>query len=214
MADRTARGFFITLEGGEGSGKSTLLKALAAHFEAHGQHVIVTREPGGTPLAEHIRNLVLYPPENSGQFSAMAEALLMNAARRDHVEKKIAPALRAGSFVICDRFADSTRVYQGYCGGVSIDALKQMDGHVLSDCRPNLTLILDVDAVVAKTRRLARGANDVFEARGDAFHAEVRAGFQSIAQQEPDRCVMIDANSDEAEVLSAALAEISVRLPT
>ena len=139
---QTARGRFITLEGGEGTGKSTLQAALRDRLAGQGVDVVLTREPGGTPRAEAIRALVLTPPGGKA-FSPLAEALLMNAARSDHLDELIRPALSAGRWVICDRFSDSTRVYQGVSGEVSPEALQSLVAHVVDPTRPDLTLILD-----------------------------------------------------------------------
>ncbi|HPE48264.1 MAG TPA: dTMP kinase [Hyphomonas sp.] len=206
------RGRFITLEGGEGSGKSTLLKELAARLEAAGKTVVCTREPGGTALAESVRNLVLHPP--AGQhWSPMAEALLMNTARTDHLEKLIRPALERGDWVLCDRFADSTRVYQSVSGGVSEDVLKLMEGFVVGETRPDMTLVLDAPVEAAAERREARaGTADTFEARGHEFHEKVRAAFLRIAQKEPARCVLIDASRQVDEVANAAWTAVQERL--
>jgi dTMP kinase len=206
------RGHFITLEGGEGTGKSTLLAALRDKLEATGQTVVLTREPGGTELAEAIRNLVLYPPK--GQvWSSMAEALLMNAARTDHLEKKIRPALAAGSWVLCDRFADSTRVYQSVQNGVGIDVLRMLENSVLGETRPELTLVLDAPVEQAASRRADRGQDvDTFEMRDLAFHEAVRQAFIDVARSEPERCMLLDASRSPNEVANTAWHEIETRL--
>ena len=206
------RGRFITLEGGEGTGKSTLLEALRERLEVAGRPVMVTREPGGTELAETIRNLVLHPPE--GQvWSSMAEALLMNAARTDHLEKKIRPALAAGSWVLCDRFADSTRVYQSVQNGVGVEVLKMLESSVLGETRPDLTLVLDAPVEKAALRRAERGGHaDTFELRDKAFHEDVRQAFIDVARSEPERCVLLDASREADEVAQNAWHEIENRL--
>ncbi|WP_084399820.1 dTMP kinase [Henriciella aquimarina] len=206
----TTRGRFITVEGGEGTGKSTLIRSLAEALEADGNSLLVTREPGGTPLAEEVRALVLSPPENE-HWSALAEALLINAARADHVEKKILPALKAGEWVLCDRFADSTLVYQG-AGGVSEDVLLAMQAEVTRKARPDLTLVLDGPVDKLLGRRAQRGTSDVFEARPNSFHEEVRAGFLKIAEREPGRCVIIDALQTPAAMLKDARRAVRERL--
>ncbi|ABI77617.1 thymidylate kinase [Hyphomonas neptunium ATCC 15444] len=208
----TAAGHFITLEGGEGTGKSTLAKALARKLEAHGIGVVVTREPGGTPLAEAARQLLLHPPEGEA-WSPLSEALLVNAARRDHLEKLIRPALARGDWVICDRFADSTRVYQSIEGGVDVSALLSIEREVLGDTVPSMTLILDVSLDVASKRRTARaGALDTFERRPKAFHEAVRAAFQDIARSEPARCRLIDTDVTPDQVLDAAWKQVATLL--
>lgn len=206
------RGCFITLEGGEGTGKSTLLASLRDRLEANGLEVIQTREPGGTVLAESIRQMVLHPPEGQ-TWSPMAEALLMNAARTDHLEKRIRPALADGRWVLCDRFADSTRVYQSVQGGVSLDVLKMLEGSVLGETRPDLTLVLDAPVEQTAGRRAGRGnTKDAFEVRNKSFHDAVRQAFISIARAEPQRCVLLDASRPAEEVADLAWTKVSERL--
>ena len=205
------RGRFITLEGGEGTGKSTLLSALRMRLEQAGLTVVQTREPGGTELAEAIRNLVLHPPEGQA-WSSMAEALLMNAARTDHLEKKIRPALTAGNWVLCDRFADSTRVYQSVQNGVGLGVLKMLEDSVLGETRPDLTLVLDTPVDQAAGRRIERGGHaDSFEQRDESFHKAVRQAFIDIARSEPDRCVLLDASCTAGEVAASAWQHIEAR---
>jgi len=206
------RGRFITLEGGEGTGKSTLMSALRARLEAAGKRVVETREPGGTVLAEAIRNFVLHPPEGQ-TWSPMAEALLMNAARTDHLEKRIRPALEDGTWVLCDRFADSTRVYQSVQGGVSLSVLKLLEGSVLGETRPDLTLVLDAPVEQTAGRRAGRGGTaDTFEIRGKPFHEAVRQAFIDVARSEPDRCILLDASRPAEDVAAAAWKQIATRL--
>ena len=207
MSERPA-GRFITLEGGEGTGKSTLAKGLAQKLEAAGIRTVLTREPGGTPLAEAARHLLLHPPEGEA-WSPLSEALLVNAARRDHLEKLIRPALARGDWVICDRFADSTRVYQSVSGGVAQSTLLSIEREVLGDTLPSMTLVLDVSLDVARERRAVRaGAMDTFERRPEAFHEAVRAAFLKIAEAEPARCRVIDAGQSAGQVLEAAWGDI------
>lgn len=206
------RGRFITLEGGEGTGKSTLQAALRDRLAGEGLNVVLTREPGGTPKAEAIRALVLTPPGGKA-FSPLAEALLMNAARSEHLESLIRPALAEGSWVICDRFADSTRVYQGISGSVSSDVIRALETHVVGETRPDLTLVLDAPVSVALTRRAARNAQqDVFEQRGAEFHQAVRQGFAEIARREPNRCKLIDASRSPEQVVDAAWQHVALLL--
>ncbi|MFN7055480.1 dTMP kinase [Hyphomonas sp.] len=208
-----ARGRFITLEGGEGTGKSTLARALAARLEALGLTVLVTREPGGTPLAEAARGLLLHPP-GEDTWAPLSEALLVNAARQDHVARRIRPALEAGHWVICDRFADSTRVYQGLAGSVPMALLRAIETEVLGGTVPDLTLVLDAPLDVTLARRVDRGgAQDTFEARGEAFHTAVREAFLQVAAAEPERCAVIDAALAPEQVLEAAWPRISALLP-
>lgn len=203
-------GIFITLEGGEGAGKSTLQQALADRLQAIGYEVITTREPGGTQLAEAVRDLVLHPPGDD--WSPMAEALLMNAARDDHLNKVIKPALDRGAWVICDRFSDSTLAYQSVSGGVSVSKLKKLESIVVGKSKPDLTLILDAPIGQLRVRRGSE--SDAFEDRGMEFHHAVREAFLEIADNEPDRCVVIDALQKPQEVLTDALKAIKSHVET
>ena len=195
-----AQGRFITFEGIDGSGKSTQAKALAAKLKASGQDVILTREPGGSPGAEEIRNLVL--TGDPDRWSAETEILLFTAARRDHLEKTINPALEAGQTVISDRFADSTRVYQGATRGDLQEMVDQL--HRLMIARePDLTFIIDMDPDIALARGLARNSGeDRFEDFGLSFQQTLRAGFLQLAQGYPDRCILIDGNRPAEDVSS------------
>ncbi len=194
-----AAGKFITFEGGEGSGKSTQAQRLAALVGAAGIEVVLTREPGGTPFAEQVRNLIL--SGSTAKHGATAEALLFFAARADHVETLIHPALAAGKWVICDRFTDSTRVYQGAAGSVSADAIESLNRIAAGATQPDLTLLLDIDAAVglarANERRKTGGKGstgaDPYEQRSLAFHERLRQGYLAVAKADPDRCRVIDA---------------------
>lgn len=200
------RGLFVTLEGGEGVGKSTLASSLKARADASGIPVYLTREPGGTQAAEQIRDVVLHTPDTD-PLSPVAQALLMNAARADHYEKRIAPALERGELIICDRFADSTRVYQGVGGGMSIDAILALERISFDNNHPALTLILDAAPAALLERRQSRDSAtnpDAFEARDLAFHERVRTGFLDIANQAPDRCVVLDALTPAEALADAA----------
>jgi len=205
-----AKGRFITLEGGEGAGKSTLQAALAEHLKAQGLEVVITREPGGTPLAEAVRSLALHPPEGDA-WTPLAEALLMNAARKDHLDKLIRPALTRGAWVICDRFSDSTRAYQSAGGGVKLAVLKSMETQVLGDTRPDLTIILDAPPEDLLARR--DGETDAFEARGVMFHRAVRRAFLRVADEEPERCLVVNALLSPGRVLKDCVEAIEARLP-
>ncbi|MEE9380866.1 MAG: dTMP kinase [Hyphomonadaceae bacterium] len=204
------RGQFITLEGGEGSGKSTLQMALVEKLSALDASLIVTREPGGTPLGEAVRKLALHPPDGEA-WTPMAETLLMYTAREDHLEKLIRPALERGDWVLCDRFADSTRAYQSAGGGVSKALVEALDKAVVGDTQPDLTFILDADPEALQTRRTARGETDAFEARGLEFHRLVRSAFLDIAKENPDRCAVIDALANPADVLEQTWRVIEER---
>lgn len=188
------RGKFISFEGGEGSGKSTQIKLLAERLAAAKLRAIVTREPGGSPGAEIIRHLVL-----SGMGKLLgpdAETLLFAAARDDHVRTVIRPALNQGTWVLCDRFSDSTRAYQGRLGNVPQGVLNAMQRVTIGDLKPDLTIILDLPVEIGLKRAAARrgaGAPDRFEAEDIGFHQELRDAYRQIAAEDPDRCVLIDA---------------------
>ncbi|OXE35519.1 MAG: dTMP kinase [Phenylobacterium zucineum] len=196
------RGKFITLEGGEGVGKSTQIRRLIARLSDQGREVVATREPGGSPGAESIRDLVLRG--TADRWSPVTETLLMYAARRDHIERVIAPALAAGRWVVCDRYADSTRAYQGAAGGVDPAFIAALETYVLEDVRPDLTLVLDLDPSVGLARATERAGGEMrFESKGAAFHTRLRQAFLDIAAQEPARCAVIPASGspDEVEAL-------------
>lgn len=193
------RGRFITFEGGEGSGKSTQIKLLADHLAAGGIRTCVTREPGGSPGAEIVRHLVL---SGVGKvLGASGEALLFAAARDDHVHNVIEPALKDGVWVLCDRFIDSTRVYQGRIGSADINLILAMERVTIGGLTPDLTLILDVPAETGLARaakRRGREAPDRFEAEDIDFHRQLREAYRQVAADEPDRCILIDATTDVA----------------
>jgi dTMP kinase len=190
------RGRFITFEGGEGTGKSTHAAMLVARLRQFGIRAQLTREPGGSPGAEIMRYILL-----SGAARPLgpnAEAVLFAAARDDHLTTLIRPALEAGKWVVCDRFADSTRIYQGVAGNVDPMAIRAMERIIVGDTKPNLTFILDVPAKEGMRRASnRRGADDVDRFEGEAltFHERLRDGFLTLAANEPERCVLIDATS-------------------
>jgi dTMP kinase len=206
------RGRFITFEGGEGSGKSTQIRTLAERLDAAKLRAIVTREPGGSPGAEIIRHLLL-----SGVGKLLgpeAETLLFSAARDDHVRTVIMPALNQGVWVLCDRFSDSTRVYQGRLGKVDPAVLNAMERVTIGDLKPDLTIILDVPVEVGMQRAAKRrgtGAADRFEAEDIKFHQELREAYQQIAAAEPERCVLIDATAEPATVAANIWAALRDR---
>ena len=206
-----ALGRFITLEGGEGAGKSTQARRLAARLEAAGRRAVVTREPGGSEGAETIRALLVTGAAD--RWSPITETLLMYAARRDHIERTIAPALAAGDWVVSDRFADSTRAYQGAGGGAPGSLIQALERYVLDGTRPDLTLILDLPVDAAHARIAGRThAETRFEAKGEAFHQRLREGFLAIARVEPGRCVVIDAAQPVEAVEAAIWAAVAGRL--
>jgi dTMP kinase len=193
----SGRGRFISFEGGEGSGKSTQIKKLAERLEAGKLRAIVTREPGGSPGAEIIRHLVL---SGMGKLlGAEAETLLFAAARDDHVRTVILPALNQGTWVLCDRFSDSTRAYQGKLGKVAPAVLNAMERVTIGNLKPDLTIILDVPVEVGLKRaaeRRGNGAPDRFESEDVRFHQQLRDAYREIAAANPERCVLIDATPD------------------
>ncbi|MBU1326220.1 MAG: dTMP kinase [Alphaproteobacteria bacterium] len=202
-----SRGRFITFEGGEGAGKSTQARRLADVLRARGHDVVLTREPGGSPGGERIRALVV-----SGQaadWSPLTETLLMFAARDDHLNAVIRPALAAGKWVVCDRFSDSTRAYQGAAGGVDPAVVEALDAAVVGADQPDLTLVFDLPANLGLSRALARGEGETrFESKGADFHDRLAAAFRRIAAAHPERCRLIDADGDVDVVAARVLAAV------
>jgi dTMP kinase len=207
----TAPGRFITIEGGEGTGKSTQVGLLVEALQRQGIAVTRTREPGGSPGGERVRQLLL---EGAGdRWDAVGEALLLFAARRDHVTRIIKPALEAGNWVVSDRFLDSTVAYQGYGRGMPRDDIVLLRRIAIGDFSPDLTIILDLPAAEGLARVSQRAAaTDRFERLDAAFHERLRAGFQRIAADDPGRCVLIDAAGDPASVHQRAFAAVAARL--
>lgn len=196
-------GLFITLEGGEGGGKSTQSRLLKEKLEKMGRDVVLTREPGGTPEAEKIRALIVN--RDGGNWTPEAETLLIFAARVMHLEQLIKPALAAGKIVICDRFTDSTRAYQGYAGGMDLKYIENIKQDAIGDLEPDLTFILDLPTDMGLGRaggRMAKnGSNeDRFEGKGAAFHEKLRQGFLTIAKKDSERCHVIDATASIEKV--------------
>jgi len=212
-------GKFITLEGGEGAGKSTQAPRLAAHLERAGHTVCITREPGGAPGAEAIRELLV--TGDPGRWDAAAETLLHYAARRSHLTDTIRPALARGEWVVCDRFADSTLAYQGYVGGVDKGLISEIHARVVGDLTPDLTLILDLPPETGLARAQARSqvrsqargeAEDRYERMGLKFHRRLRAAFLEIAANEPERCMVVDAEGDMETVAARIKSAVEDRL--
>lgn len=209
---------FITFEGGEGTGKSTQISRLAQNLETQGIACIETREPGGSPFAEAIRDLILQP--STPDHGPLSEALLFSAARADHLDKTIRPALTAGNWVLCDRFADSTRAYQGAAGGLAKSVLLQLEQMVVEQTTPDLTIILDLDVRKAFERVAARklehssntSGDDAYERRDQEFHEALRQGFLKIAANEPHRCVVIDAEPRQDEIARNIWSHVQSRL--
>ena len=216
------RGRFVTFEGGEGAGKSTQVRRLADALARTGHAPVVTREPGGSPAAEAIRNILL--SGHAREAGPLVETMLFYAARQDHLETVIRPALAAGRWVISDRFADSTRAYQGAAGGVPSATLDALDALVIGETRPDLTLILDLppEAGLARARsRSAAGSHSVAGGRGTAdrfesedlgFHRALRAALLAIAAREPGRCAVVDASRPVDEVAEAIRRVVETRL--
>jgi dTMP kinase len=205
------QGLFITFEGGEGAGKSTQIRLLADVLKAAGSDVVATREPGGSPGAEAIRALLVQG--DTTRWDGVTEALLHYAARRDHVEKTIWPALRAGKAVLCDRFADSTTAYQGYGHGIDRAVLDRIRMAAIGDFAPDLTFVLDLPVEVGLRRAGARGGlENRYELMGEAFHERLRRGFLEIAAAEPARCVVIDATRPIDQIHTDIAARALARL--
>jgi dTMP kinase len=208
VADTNGR--FISFEGGEGAGKSTQVGLLVAALARAEIPVQATREPGGSPGGEAIRRLLL---EGEGErWDAITEALLLVAARRDHVARVIAPALAQGGWVVSDRFADSTLAYQGYGRGVALEELAGLHRFALRDFAPDLTVILDLPVEIGLARAAARSPADRFERLDRDFHEKLRQGFRQIASDNPTRCVLVDASGAPPAVHRAVVAAVEQRL--
>jgi dTMP kinase len=204
------RGRFISIEGGEGAGKSTQSGLLVMALERAGIPARATREPGGSPGAEAIRRLLL---EGAGErWDAISEALLLVAARRDHVTRVIAPALSQGVWVVSDRFADSTMAYQGYGRGMALADLAALHRLALGDFTPDLTVVLDLPTEIGLARAAARSTADRFERLDRDFHERLREGFRQIAAENHTRCVLVDASADPQTVHHAVVAAVEQRL--
>ena len=203
-----ARGRFISFEGVDGAGKSTQVHAVAAALQARGLDFIVTREPGGTPLGEAVRSLVL-----GQEMAPMTETLLMHAARSEHVLQVIAPALAAGKWVICDRFADASYAYQGYGRGVPLERLAQLGAWVQAGQQPDLTVLVDVAPAEAQRRRERARAADRFEKESLDFFERVRAGYGARAAAEPHRFLLIDGGIEAPVLTQTILQRLAAWLP-
>lgn len=206
-----ARGRFVTLEGGEGAGKSTQLRLLADALRASGLEVVATREPGGSPGAEQIRDLLVNGAV--ARWDAVTEALLHFAARRDHLAKTVWPALEQGSWVLSDRFADSTRAYQGYGHGLDLAVIERLYADTVGSFAPDLTLILDIPVEAGLRRATSRaGGEDRYEKMDLGFHRRLRDGFLAIARAAPERCLVIDADRPVSEVQRSIRTAVGERL--
>ena len=194
----SAGGRFVTFEGGEGAGKSTQLRHLAARLRESGLEVLATREPGGTPGAEALRRLLLRG--GAERWTPLAELYLFLGARADHVARRIRPALLEGRWVLCDRFHDSTRVYQGIAGGLGIELVDRLQEPVLEQARPELTILLDIPAATGLARSREAGNGSRFEAKRLDYHERVRRGFLELAAREPDRFLVVDGRLPEHDL--------------
>jgi dTMP kinase len=203
-AAERARGHFITFEGIDGAGKSTHIDALADRLRSHGREVVLTREPGGSALAERLRELLLHEP-----MDPLTEALLVFAARRDHLQHRIEPALARGAVVICDRFTDATFAYQGGGRGLDERVLAQLEAWVQQGRQPDLTFWFDLPPALAAERRAASRAPDRFEREDEAFFARVRAAYAQRASAAPRRFVRIDATATREAVRAAVEAAMA-----
>ena len=207
----TSRGKFISLEGGEGVGKSTQVKALAAELRKRGLEVVETREPGGSEGAELIRQLLLGGSEE--RWDAQAEALLFAAARTDHVQRTIRPALEAGRWVLSDRFIDSSLAYQGGAGALGIEAVREINAFGIGETFPNRTLVLVLDEGAERARARDRAGSDRIGGRDSGYHHKVELAFRLIAAEEPERVKLIDASGEPAGVTARLLDAIQDLLP-
>jgi dTMP kinase len=207
----SSRGRFISLEGGEGVGKSTQVRALAEALKSRGLDVLVTREPGGSEGAEAIRELLLSGADN--RWGAHAEALLFAAARADHVDKTIEPALEAGRWVISDRFVDSSLAYQGGAGGLGIEAVREINAFAVRGRFPDRTLVLTAEDGAERARARDADGSDRIGGRSADYHHKVDTAFRLIAIEEPERVVMVDATGTEEQVTQRLLEAIADLLP-
>ena len=207
----TAQGRFIVIEGVDGAGKGVQSRLLRTAMERCGFKVLLTREPGGSPGAEEIRNLLVRGAAD--KWDSMTELLLVYAARRSHVEQTIKPALAQGTWVISDRFADSSRAFQGIAGGLGLETVERIHQQVVGDFMPELTLVLDLDAATSLARTKARGGNeDRFEKKGESYQSRVRDGFRLLAARSPTTHALIDAAGSIDEVAQSLRQTGATRL--
>ncbi|MCC3377019.1 dTMP kinase [Cohnella sp. REN36] len=206
------QGKFITIEGGEGAGKTTLIEQLVRRCEQLGQEVVATREPGGIPIAEAIRAVILNRDHTA--MDARTEALLYAAARRQHLAEKVLPAIARGAIVLCDRFVDSSLAYQGHARGLGFDEVWDINRFAIEDCMPDLTLYLDIEPEAGLSRIHADAGREVnrLDLEGLSFHRRVREGFRLAAERFPDRIVTLDASESPERIADAAWARLETRL--
>ena len=209
-ASANSPGRFITLEGGEGAGKSSQIQVVKDYLEARGIDVVVTREPGGTPVGQEIRNLLVSGDKD--KWSPLSETLLILADRAAHLERVIRPALADGKYVVCDRFFDSTRAYQGIAGGLGLEVIHNLQQPVLGTTLPDVTLLLDIDPEKGLSRAQKRGGDLRFESKTLAYHQTLRQAFLDFVKQEPERMVVIDADRDIEAVSTDIITVLGERL--
>ncbi|MCQ2799263.1 MAG: dTMP kinase [Bacilli bacterium] len=203
---------FITFEGGEGAGKSTAIKRIVARLEEEGYEIVLTREPGGTPIAEEIRNVIL--DRKNTNMDPRTEALLYAASRRQHLVEKVIPALKEGKLVLCDRFLDSSLAYQGGARGLGIENVYNMNLFATEGMLPDLTILFDIEPELGLARIAANSQREVnrLDVEKMAFHKAVRQGFHDLAEKFPERFFIVDASKTPDEVFEAAIGEIERRL--
>ncbi|MGC6471796.1 MAG: dTMP kinase [Parvibaculales bacterium] len=200
---------FITFEGGEGAGKSTQIKLLSGRLGVAGINNIATREPGGTPRGQALRELLV--TGDADRWPAMAEALMMLADRAIHLEDMIRPQLEQGVWVLCDRYMDSTRAYQGIAGDLGLDVIDRLQAPVIGSTQPDLTFLMDLPAQLGLERAATRGGAARFEAKGLTYHEQIRAGFLEMSQDDPDRFVVIDAGRDIQSIADEVFTHVKGR---
>lgn len=208
----SSQGLFLTFEGGEGTGKSTQIRRVADWLKAQDVSVVITREPGGTPGAEEIRNLLVQG--NPERWDSMTEALLLFAARRDHVEFFIKPHLRQGTWVLCDRFTDSSWVYQGFAGNLGVEKIEDLTKTVLGKFKPFLTLILDLPPDIGLERAHARSTKENrFEKKGLIFHQRLQEGYRLLAERNSERRVLVSGLGSEEDVFERLIKVLKKNIP-
>lgn len=201
------KGLFITFEGPDGAGKTTQVQRFVDQLKHQGFDVLMTREPGGTPISDKIRELILTPEHQ--EMDDITEVLLYAASRSQHVHEKVIPALKSGKIVVCDRFVDASIAYQGYGLGISVDEVKQINRFATSGLVPDRTYLLDVPVAEGKTRLLARSGLDRIEQKGEAYHERVRDGFRQLAEQHPERIRVINAFRSIDTIAEEILADFT-----
>lgn len=206
-----SRGVFITFEGGEGVGKSTQIKYLEKSLKEKGCDVVVTREPGGCPAAEDIRSL-LFCSDHDGNWTVETETLMMFAARSMHIKEVIAPALAAGKTVLCDRYMDSTRVYQGNVKGMDVSFIHALEDKIIGKYIPDAVFILDLEAEIAMERVQSRGVENHHDRGSINFYEQLRQGFLGIAKENADRCVIVDASQDKETIAAEIIRVVEEKL--